>query len=222
MVVIAGRAKLANDNVDGKEVVLHFLGVGDICGEIAALDGKERAVDAIALEDADVFVVSTRDLLPTLAAHPDAMLAIIRVLCEKSPGRRGDHRGQHARDAGPHRDGPAEAGAAARTKEPGWRLSAADDLARGARQISVAVTGEREPATRSAEARQHDQDQRDGDHHLGRERACRNRHRSFMPRTEKVASAKTRGALPSWPRAPSLPHRNTPRRRLRRSRPSRG
>src|SRR6185436_10275381 len=83
MVVIAGRAKLANDNVDGKEVVLHFLGPGDICGEIAALDGKERAADAIALDDADVFVVSTRDLLPTLAAHPDAMLAIIRSLCEK-------------------------------------------------------------------------------------------------------------------------------------------
>jgi CRP/FNR family cyclic AMP-dependent transcriptional regulator len=83
LVLITGRAKLANTNVDGKEVVLHFLGAGDICGEIAALDGKERAADAIALEDADIFVVSTRDLLPTLAAHPDAMLAIIRELCEK-------------------------------------------------------------------------------------------------------------------------------------------
>ena len=83
MVVITGRVKLANTNLGGKEVVLHFLGVGDIYGELAALDGKERAADAIALDDADVFVVSTRDLLPTLAAHPDAMLAIIRSLCEK-------------------------------------------------------------------------------------------------------------------------------------------
>ena len=70
MVVIAGRVKLANTNVGGKEVALDFLGVGDIFGEIAALDGKERAVDAVALEDADVFVVYTRDLLPTLIEHP--------------------------------------------------------------------------------------------------------------------------------------------------------
>src|SRR5436190_18523014 len=84
MVVITGRVKLANTNLGGKEVVLHFLGVGDIYGELAALDGKERAADAIALEDADIFVVSTRDLLPTLTAHPDAMLAIIRTLCEKA------------------------------------------------------------------------------------------------------------------------------------------
>jgi CRP/FNR family cyclic AMP-dependent transcriptional regulator len=82
MVVITGRAKLANTNVDGKEVVLHFLGAGDVCGELA-LDGKERAADAIVLEDADVFVLAMRDLLPTLAAHPDTMLAIIRELCEK-------------------------------------------------------------------------------------------------------------------------------------------
>jgi CRP-like cAMP-binding protein len=88
MVVITGRAKLANTNVDGKEVVLHFLGAGDVCGELA-LDGKERAADAIVLEDADVFVLAMRDLLPTLAAHPDTMLAIIRELCEKfGPARR--------------------------------------------------------------------------------------------------------------------------------------
>ena len=70
-------------SVGGKEVVLHFLGVGDIYGEIAALDGKERVADAVALEDSEIFVVHTRDLLPTLTSHPDAMIEIIRALCEK-------------------------------------------------------------------------------------------------------------------------------------------
>jgi len=56
MVVIKGRIKLTNTSRGGKEVVLYYVGVGDIFGEIAALDGKERAADAIALEDSEVFV----------------------------------------------------------------------------------------------------------------------------------------------------------------------
>jgi len=84
MVVISGRVKLANTNVGGKEVALDFLGVGDIFGETSALDGKERAIDAIALEASDIFVVYTRDLLPTLLEHPQALLEIIRELCERA------------------------------------------------------------------------------------------------------------------------------------------
>jgi len=78
-----GRIKLANTNMGGKEVVLHYVGEGEIFGEIAALDGKERAADAIALEEAKIFFLYTRDLLPTLTAHPDAMLDVLRGLCEK-------------------------------------------------------------------------------------------------------------------------------------------
>ena len=84
MVVISGRVKLANTNVGGKEVALDFLGVGDILGETSALDGKERAIDAVALETSDIFVVYTRDLLPTLLEHPQALLEIIRELCERA------------------------------------------------------------------------------------------------------------------------------------------
>ena len=83
MVLTKGRIKLANTGSDGKEVVLHYVGVGNIFGEVAALDGKERAADAIALEDAEVFVVSTRDLWPILITHPDAMRGIVEALCEK-------------------------------------------------------------------------------------------------------------------------------------------
>ena len=84
MIVLRGRVKLANTNVSGKEVTIDYLAAGAIFGETSALDGKERAVDAVALESADIFVIPSRELLPTLLAHPDAMLAIIRVLCERS------------------------------------------------------------------------------------------------------------------------------------------
>jgi CRP/FNR family transcriptional regulator, cyclic AMP receptor protein len=83
MVLLQGRIKVSNVNVDGKEVVLNFLGVGDITGEIGALDGNERTADAAALEPCEVFAVHARDLLPTLTAHPPALLEIIQILCEK-------------------------------------------------------------------------------------------------------------------------------------------
>ena len=83
MVVIKGRIKLTNTTINGKEIVLYYVGPGDIFGDIAALDGKERAADAVALEDSEVFAVYTRDLLPTLSAHPGAMFEVVRALCEK-------------------------------------------------------------------------------------------------------------------------------------------
>jgi CRP/FNR family transcriptional regulator, cyclic AMP receptor protein len=83
MLVLTGRLKITNVNADGREVVLNFLGAGDINGEIAVLDGKERTANAIAIEDTEVFVIYARDLLPTITAHPAVMMEIAQVLCEK-------------------------------------------------------------------------------------------------------------------------------------------
>ena len=83
MLVLAGRLKITNVNADGREVVLNFLGAGDINGEIAVLDGNERTANAIAIEDTEAFVVYSRDLLPIITAHPQVMLEIAQILCEK-------------------------------------------------------------------------------------------------------------------------------------------
>ena len=83
MIILAGRLKITNFNAVGKEVVLNFLGAGDLNGEIAVLDGKERTANAIAIEHTEAFVVHARDLLPTISAHPHVMLEIMQILCEK-------------------------------------------------------------------------------------------------------------------------------------------
>ena len=83
MVIISGRIKIMSNSVDGKEIVLNFLGPGDTTGEIAVLDGGERTADVIALEDSEVFLVHARDLLPSLIAHPQALLEMVQSLCEK-------------------------------------------------------------------------------------------------------------------------------------------
>jgi CRP/FNR family cyclic AMP-dependent transcriptional regulator len=83
MVLLAGRIKIVNINADAREVVLNFLGVGDVNGEIAVLDGRERMADAVALEECEIFAVYARDLIPILIAHPSALLEIVEIICEK-------------------------------------------------------------------------------------------------------------------------------------------
>jgi CRP-like cAMP-binding protein len=83
MVITSGRIKIANVSPEGREVILNFLRAGDVSGEIAVLDEGDRTADAIALEPTEALVISSRDLLPILKAHPEALLAITRLLCEK-------------------------------------------------------------------------------------------------------------------------------------------
>src|SRR5689334_12748254 len=83
MVIVSGRIKAMSNSVDGKEIVLNFLGPGDTTGEIAVLDGKQRTADVIALEKSEIFLVHSRDLLPLLIAHPQALLEVVQILCEK-------------------------------------------------------------------------------------------------------------------------------------------
>jgi CRP/FNR family transcriptional regulator, cyclic AMP receptor protein len=82
-VILTGRIKIYNTTIDAREIVLNFLSVGDVNGEIAALDGRERTATAQALETTEVFAIYRRDLIPLLTAHPQALLEIVTVLCEK-------------------------------------------------------------------------------------------------------------------------------------------
>jgi CRP/FNR family transcriptional regulator, cyclic AMP receptor protein len=83
LLMLSGRVKIFNTTTDAREVVLNFLVAGDMSGEIAALDGRERTATAQALEATDAFVLYRRDLLPLLSQYPDALLEIVQVLCDK-------------------------------------------------------------------------------------------------------------------------------------------
>jgi CRP/FNR family transcriptional regulator, cyclic AMP receptor protein len=84
MLLVTGGIKLTIISARAKEVVLRFAGVGEVFGVIAALDGKPRATSATALEESEVFIVHSRDLLPALTACPQAMTEVVRSLCERA------------------------------------------------------------------------------------------------------------------------------------------
>ncbi len=83
MLLVSGGIKLTIISRQAKEMVLHFPALGESFGEISALDGKERALNAVALEASEVFAIRIRDLMPALAAHPQCLVEIARYLCAK-------------------------------------------------------------------------------------------------------------------------------------------
>lgn len=83
MILLSGRAKISNVTSDAREIVLNFLGKGDVIGEIAILDGAPRTAGAFAIDETEALVLYRRDLLPVLLQSPEAMLELIKILCEK-------------------------------------------------------------------------------------------------------------------------------------------
>lgn len=83
MLILTGSVKISNAAIDGREVVLNFLGPGDVNGEITVLDGLERTATATALEPTEAFTIFRRDLMPAMLANPNSMLEIIEGLCGK-------------------------------------------------------------------------------------------------------------------------------------------
>ena len=51
MAVLRGRVVIRAPSSEGKEVILKIISEGEIFGEIALLDGKERTADATAMSD---------------------------------------------------------------------------------------------------------------------------------------------------------------------------
>ncbi len=83
LIITRGRVKVVNTTANAREIVLNFLGPGDVLGEIAVLDGGARTTDAIAAEPTHAFQLARRDVLAVLAAHPEALMALLAKLCAK-------------------------------------------------------------------------------------------------------------------------------------------
>src|SRR5215208_190428 len=83
MAVLNGRVSISAPSPDGRQVVLSVLHDGNIFGEIALLDGKERTADVNALTDCEILIVPRRSLLSLLERRPDICIDLMLVLCER-------------------------------------------------------------------------------------------------------------------------------------------
>ena len=49
MAILQGRVRISVPSSEGREAVFKIMGEGELFGEIALLDGKERTADAVAI-----------------------------------------------------------------------------------------------------------------------------------------------------------------------------
>ncbi len=83
MAVLSGQVRISISSTEGKELLLAVLRPGEVFGEIALLDGKERSADAIAMTACSLAVLERREVLVFLERHPEAWPRIVEVLCER-------------------------------------------------------------------------------------------------------------------------------------------
>src|SRR6266545_4828237 len=81
MAVLGGSVRISVPSPDGKEIVLAILQPGEVFGEIALLDGKERTADAKAIAECHLAVLERREVLAFLEHHPKIWPKFVAVLC---------------------------------------------------------------------------------------------------------------------------------------------
>jgi CRP-like cAMP-binding protein len=81
MAVLGGSIRISVPSPDGKEIVLAILQPGEVFGEIALLDGKDRTADARAAVACHLAILERRDVLAFLDRHPKIWPKLVEVLC---------------------------------------------------------------------------------------------------------------------------------------------
>jgi CRP/FNR family transcriptional regulator, cyclic AMP receptor protein len=83
MAVLRGQVRISAPSADGREIVLNMINAGEVFGEIALLDGKDRTADAVAQTDCELLVIERRSFIPFLASNPEVALRLLAVLCDR-------------------------------------------------------------------------------------------------------------------------------------------
>jgi CRP/FNR family transcriptional regulator, cyclic AMP receptor protein len=81
MVVLSGNVRISVSSPEGKELMLTIVRPGEMFGEIALLDRKERTADATAMTACRLAILERRQFLAFLEANPGILLRIVDVLC---------------------------------------------------------------------------------------------------------------------------------------------
>ena len=83
MVILNGTVRVSLLGPKGKAVILADLSAGELLGEVALLDGKERSADAAALTKCDLLVLERRDVVAFLEKRPDLCLKLLELMCAR-------------------------------------------------------------------------------------------------------------------------------------------
>jgi CRP/FNR family cyclic AMP-dependent transcriptional regulator len=83
MAVLSGTVRISVPSPDGKELLLTIIQPGEVFGELAVLDGKERSADAIAENACTLAMLHRHDVLSFFERNPSAWPKLVDVLCQR-------------------------------------------------------------------------------------------------------------------------------------------
>jgi CRP/FNR family transcriptional regulator, cyclic AMP receptor protein len=83
MAVLSGTVRMSSISDGGREIVFNLMSAGEVFGEIALLDGRDRSADAVAVTDCELLVLNRRDFMPFLERRPDLCIKVIELLCQR-------------------------------------------------------------------------------------------------------------------------------------------
>ncbi len=83
LAVLHGQVRIGSLGPDGGQIVLNIMNEGDVFGEIALLDGKDRTADAVAMTECELLAIDRRDFVPFVRDNPEVALRLLEVLCER-------------------------------------------------------------------------------------------------------------------------------------------
>jgi CRP/FNR family transcriptional regulator, cyclic AMP receptor protein len=83
MALLNGTIRISVPSPDGKELMLTLIQPGEVFGELAVLDGKERSADAIAENECTLAMLYRHDVLAFFQRNPSAWPKLVEVLCQR-------------------------------------------------------------------------------------------------------------------------------------------
>lgn len=75
-----GKIKISALSEFGKDIVFAFLESGDFFGEMSLFGELERAADAVAINETDLFALSKRDIMAILRLFPSVAMKILEIM----------------------------------------------------------------------------------------------------------------------------------------------
>lgn len=82
-VIEEGQVKVSLIHEDGREVILSFLGPGEVFGELALLDAKPRSATVTATASTSLLVLRRADFLHLLLGTPQIAISLLEELAER-------------------------------------------------------------------------------------------------------------------------------------------
>ncbi len=81
--ILAGRVGINTLSDEGREIFLNIMEPGQVLGEIALLDGRERTAGAVAMAPTKLLRADRKDFIPFLQKHPALCIRMMEMLCER-------------------------------------------------------------------------------------------------------------------------------------------